>query len=45
MSKLNLNTLARKIERMIERIDQLAEFRNCTLEQYLANEKKYTNYC
>jgi uncharacterized protein YutE (UPF0331/DUF86 family) len=38
MSKLNPNTLARKIERMIERMNQLAAFRRYTLDQYLENE-------
>lgn len=38
MSQFNPNTLAHKIERMIERIDNLARFQNYTLERYLAED-------
>ncbi|MFM2432849.1 MAG: hypothetical protein RLZZ511_4063 [Cyanobacteriota bacterium] len=38
MSEFDPNTLAYKIERMLERIDELRGFQDCTLDQYLANE-------
>jgi uncharacterized protein YutE (UPF0331/DUF86 family) len=38
MRKFNPNTLAHKIERMLERINELRGFQDWTLEQYLANE-------
>jgi uncharacterized protein YutE (UPF0331/DUF86 family) len=38
MRKFDPNTLAYKIDRMIERIEELRGFQDRTLEQYLANE-------
>lgn len=37
MRKFDPNTLAYKIDRMIERIDELRGFQDCTLDQYLEN--------
>jgi uncharacterized protein YutE (UPF0331/DUF86 family) len=37
MSRFDPNTLSYKIAQMIRRIDELRDFQNCTLEQYLEN--------